>query len=404
MAELQQISQITDQKKKIEQYKALLQQYFGHVAVLQIKAFVDHMVREDVPLVISRQLFKCFAEELTKLPPEAIKDVANYAIEKTQTVLVSFEEQVSNIREHLAKIYEDEENWGMAAKILSGIPLDSGIRVLEDDYKVEKYVKIAQLYLEEDEAVNAETYINRASLLIPNCQDPGLKLRYKVCYARILDAKRKFQEAALRYYELSQMDTRSDVGRRVGEDDLLQALTHAVTCAILAAAGPQRSRVLATLYKDERCSKLAVYPILHNIYLERILRKHEVDKFAEMLKPHQKAVLSDGSTVLHRAVMEHNLLAASRLYNDITFVELGSLLQIPPAKAEKIAAKMIGEDRMKGSIDQVLGIIQFDNGQSETLSQWDAQIESICIAVNNAVAQIKPEYLSPDAVAAAAQP
>ena len=37
--------------------------------------------------------------------------------------------------------------------------------------------------------------------------------------------------------------------REIDEEALEQALTAAVTCTILAAAGPQRSRVLATLYK-----------------------------------------------------------------------------------------------------------------------------------------------------------
>ena len=37
--------------------------------------------------------------------------------------------------------------------------------------------------------------------------------------------------------------------RTIDEDALEQALSAAVTCTILAAAGPQRSRVLATLYK-----------------------------------------------------------------------------------------------------------------------------------------------------------
>ena len=71
----------------------------------------------------------------------------------------------------------------------------------------------------------------------------------QVCYARILDSKRKFLEAALRYYELSQLEKREIGGRRVDEDELQQALSAAITCTILAAAGPQRSRVLATLYK-----------------------------------------------------------------------------------------------------------------------------------------------------------
>lgn len=41
-----------------------------------------------------------------------------------------------------------------------------------------------------------------------------------------------------------------------------------------------------------------------------------------------------GSTILDRAVIEHNLLSASKLYNNITFEELGALLEIPPAKVK----------------------------------------------------------------------
>lgn len=51
------------------------------------------------------------------------------------------------------------------------------------------------------------------------------------------------------------------------------ALNNAITCTILAAAGPQRSRMLAQLYKDERSAKLPVWPFLEKVYLERILRK-----------------------------------------------------------------------------------------------------------------------------------
>ena len=51
-----------------------------------------------------------------------------------------------------------------------------------------------------------------------------------------------------------------------------------------------------------------------------------------MLQTHQKATMSDGSTILEHAVIEHNLLAASKLYNNITFSGLGALLEIPPEK------------------------------------------------------------------------
>jgi len=62
----------------------------------------------------------------------------------------------------------------------------------------------------------------------------------------------------------------------VAGDELDEALTAAVTCCILAAAGPQRSRVLANLYKDERSARLPVFGFLEKVYLERILRPEEV--------------------------------------------------------------------------------------------------------------------------------
>ena len=51
--------------------------------------------------------------------------------------------------------------------------------MLDDNYKVDKYIKIAMLYLQDDESVNAETYINRASLLINDDTDGALKLQHK---------------------------------------------------------------------------------------------------------------------------------------------------------------------------------------------------------------------------------
>jgi COP9 signalosome complex subunit 4 len=197
-------------------------------------------------------------------------------------------------------------------------------------------------------------------------------------------------EAALRYYELSQTEPGRELsnGKVYGEADLSAALTNAITCAILAAAGPQRARVLATLYKDERCSKLAIFPMMEKVYLERILRKAEVDAFSLTLKPHQLAAGGgDGLTVLTRAVSEHNLLSASKLYNNITVQELGSLLGVDAEQAERTAAKMISEGRMRGTIDQVERIINFEDAgdAAAVVAQWDSQIMGVCLQVNAVV-------------------
>jgi COP9 signalosome complex subunit 4 len=54
---------------------------------------------------------------------------------------------VSVIRESVAAVYEAEESWTQAAQVLAGIELDSGQRVLDATYKLQKCIKIAQLYL-----------------------------------------------------------------------------------------------------------------------------------------------------------------------------------------------------------------------------------------------------------------
>ncbi|KAA3453621.1 COP9 signalosome complex subunit 4-like [Gossypium australe] len=416
-------SAIVDQRQKIEQYKHILSTVLSSNDILQAKKFIDHMLSDDVPLVVSRQLLQTFTQELGRLEAELQKEITHYILDQIQPRVVSFEEQVLIIREKLAELYESEQQWSKAAQMLSGIDLDSGMRSestilfsVSDDgcsgiysflsidgtfifviwlsgslmthsdcrnvSKLLVYILRMSWSNVDDDAVNAEAFINKASFLVSNSQHEVLILQYKVCYARILDLKRKFLEAALRYYDISQIEKRQIGDETIDEDALEQALSAAVTCTILAAAGPQRSRVLATLYKDERCSKLKIYPILQKVYLERILRKPEIDAFSEELKPHQKALLPDNYTVLDRAIIEHNLLSASKLYTNIRFDELGTLLGIPPHKAEKIASRMICEDRMRGSIDQVEAVIHFED-DTEELQQWDQQIVGVCQALND---------------------
>uniref|UniRef100_T1GF86 COP9 signalosome complex subunit 4 n=1 Tax=Megaselia scalaris TaxID=36166 RepID=T1GF86_MEGSC len=166
----------------------------------------------------------------------------------------------------------------------------------------------------------------------------------------------------------------------------MTALKKALICTVLASAGQQRSRMLATLFKDERCQHLPAYSILEKMYLDRIIRRCELQEFESLLQLHHKASTLDGSSILDRAVFEHNLLSASKLYNNITFEELGALLEIPAVKAEKIASKMISEGRMNGYIDQIDGIVHF--GTREVLPLWDKQIQSLCYQVNEIIEKI----------------
>lgn len=50
-------------------------------------------------------------------------------LDKIQPRVVSYEEQVTTVREHLANLLEKEEEWSKAAQTLAGIDLDSGVLV-----------------------------------------------------------------------------------------------------------------------------------------------------------------------------------------------------------------------------------------------------------------------------------
>lgn len=259
------------------------------------------------------------------------------------------------------------------------------------------------MYLEDGDPVQAEAFINRASLLQAETKSEELHVLYKVCYARVLDYRRKFIEAAQRYNELSYRTI-------VDEGERMNALKNALICTVLASAGQQRSRMLATLFKDERCQHLPAYAILEKMYLDRIIRRSELEEFEALLQLHQKASTLDGSSILDRAVFEHNLLSASKLYNNITFEELGALLEIQPSKAERIASQMITEERLNGYIDQIDGIVHFESKllslwytnrsqincpffvffatAREVLPLWDKQIRSLCYQVNKLIENV----------------
>lgn len=64
----------------------------------------------------------------------------------------------------------------------------------------------------------------------------------QVCYARVLDFRRKFIEAAQRYNELSYKSI-------VHESERLEALKHALNCTILASAGKNFDSLFSELHE-----------------------------------------------------------------------------------------------------------------------------------------------------------
>jgi len=293
----------------------------------------------------------------------------------------------------------EEEDYRGAAGVLASLRMDddpNNAYYMTPADKCDVYVKIAECYLEEDEMVEADDAVTKAGTVVESITDPdqhmALILRYKSTYARVLDSNRKFLQSASRYHDLSQ--AHSDM---IDSDDLLNMLGRAATCAILAPSGPQRQRILGSVFKDERLSQLDAMPefethsaVLTKMYMNHVLRKEELLKFEDSLAPHQKAIMGDGLTIVERAVIEHNMVAVSKLYTSIYFSELGGILGVEAERAEKIAAKMIMDGSLLGSIDQVDSLLSFEGAESALLS-WDEAITSFCVQLNRVTDAVRGE-------------
>eukprot|EP00930_Biecheleria_cincta_P101928 TRINITY_DN93579_c0_g1_i1.p1 TRINITY_DN93579_c0_g1~~TRINITY_DN93579_c0_g1_i1.p1 ORF type:complete len:429 (-),score=81.96 TRINITY_DN93579_c0_g1_i1:47-1180(-) len=376
----------------MEKFTELVGSLTAQHDVSQLKDLVDCMLAEESSFALfARPVLQQVAEKMEKLTNGELKELALHTLERLRGRVVSFEEEDFVIRELLSQVFQAEGDWAEAAKCLAAINLETGTRCRTPLQKAEKYVRIAELYLEDDDTVAADTFCSRAAMVMHEVNDTPLNLRYRVCHARVLDSKRKFLEAASKYCDISQQT----FGGQICEEDLLQLLRCAVTCAILAPAGPQRSRILALLCKDDRIRSVEHFEILQKMFMERLIRGSEVQKFEESLLPHQKASGPDGSTVLERAVLQHNVLAASRVYKNMRLPELGRLLEVSPDRAERIAAKMIAEQRLKGYIQQRSNVIHFDGGD-ETLEQWDRHIRNVCTQVNSVLTKVKEQSAMKD--------
>lgn len=366
-------------------------------------AYIESLVSSSLGIIATRPLLTNLIQILKTTPSEVKVQVGSRLVDVLQGQIASYEEQDATVREILAEGFEAEEEYSSAAKSLQGIQLDSTQRSVPELAKVQTWIRIVRYYLEDDDTVSAETALNKiknsnaaAQVLSSN---PELQLHYQLSQARILDSRRDFINASAEYLGVS-------LSPSVAEEDRLQALSAAIKTAILAPAGPLRNRTLGKLYKDERTLETQEYGILEKMFLDRLLSPAEIEAFASSLAPHQLAQTADGSTVLSKAVTEHNLLAASRLYENISTTALAEILGLTDGKgetaaekAEDYAARMIEQGRLRAEIDQIDGVITFEaipgldlKGATRELRLWDAGVQGLVEDVERVAAGLSESF------------
>ncbi|PLN82750.1 COP9 signalosome complex subunit 4 [Aspergillus taichungensis] len=384
---------------KLPRYDSLLSDVVSNTPEDQISEdlifYIDSVLNEDISIVAARPILDSFISHLRKLDRDTQIKVAQHTVNLLQSRSTSVEEQDAQLRELLADAYEANEDYILAAQALRGIHIDSSQRLVSDDAKARLWVRIVRLYLEEDDTLSAEAVLNRIKNLPSKIEDHELKLHFRLSQARIHDSYRRFLDASQEYFTVS-------LAAGVDEADRLEALAAAIRCAVLGPAGPQRSRILATLYKDDRATSVEEFGILEKMFLDRLLNPDEVAAFSERLAPHQLAQTADGTTVLDKAVVEHNLVAASKLYENIKTDALGAILGLQASgefsageKAEAYAARMVEQGRLLGSIDQIDGVIYFEasgGGTGRHIRQWDAGVQGLAEDVERVASSITDAF------------
>ncbi|KAF2860845.1 putative COP9 signalosome subunit 4 [Piedraia hortae CBS 480.64] len=325
-------------------------------------AYVRAILSDYVGVVHSRPLLTSFVDKFSEIPDRQVKIQAGpQIVHMLQPRIVSFEQQDCDLKLALSAAYEENEDFTSSARALQTIKLEaSSNRKLSEDIKAEIWMRICRCYLEDDNPTDASVFLNKVKQVGHNVTNKTTLLHFSLSQARIHDSQRNFLDASIVYYSLSQ-------NQHIDQGERMQALSAAIKCAILAPAGPARSRQLGTLYKDSRSAETEECGILEKIHLERILAPEEVKSFASRLQEHQVARTSDGSTVLEKAILEHNLLAVSKIYLNISFAALGMQLGVDAERAENYAATMIESQRLKGTIDQPAGLLYFGGHNKRTL-------------------------------------
>lgn len=369
------------------------------VSAADVKALVNSIFENTLGIVSTRALLVKLLSLLEIQSNDLKLEVGAHILGHLSSQSASFEEQNAQIRELMASAYESDDDFLDAANILAGISLDSSQRKVSPNDKAKVWIRITRNFLEVDDTTSAETYLNKTKNLIHQIGDSELIVHFQLSQARVQDARRDFLAAAKGYQDISLISN-------LAEEERLHTLSMAIKCAVLAPAGPVRSRTLKRLVKDERTSTLEEWGILEKMFFDRLIAPEEVAKFAEGLAPHQRAKTGDGSTVLVKAMGEHNLLGASRLYNNIGFDELGHLLGVDGEKAEEMTARMIEQGRLVGRIDQIERMIFFERGDAtgekgsgrseglvgRELRRWDANVQGLAEEVEVVATQLQMAY------------
>ena len=146
----------------------------------QFRDLLDSILVDSQTVGVSRKVISHIVTTLKTLPEDRCLQFCGILSDALKLRVMSFEDQVTEVSNHMATVYERREEFSKAATHLSVIPLENSQRNYSKEYTTEMYLKIAHLFLQGCDPQQAELFLNRASLQMGPGTQPQLTVS-KTC-------------------------------------------------------------------------------------------------------------------------------------------------------------------------------------------------------------------------------
>eukprot|EP00918_Siedleckia_nematoides_P008253 GHVU01017887.1.p1 GENE.GHVU01017887.1~~GHVU01017887.1.p1 ORF type:complete len:428 (-),score=71.06 GHVU01017887.1:509-1792(-) len=309
---------------------------------------------------------------------QVISELAKRIISSVASRVTSFEDQDRMARELVAWCLSEENRYREAIQWVGTPNYEGAVAKLPKPAdRAEKLIFVAELLQRACEYAAAEKMCHKAQPHVDATTGDDqreARVKHTKVFAAALTALAKFPHACHRHFALA---TNPDLDSY----SQMHHLDEAVRCALLSPAGAVRDRAAARLIKDGRIEKCVQYELLTKVIRRRVVPRPEFLPLNEGLPESLlSAAAKDGAgmTPAEVASIEHNIQAVAALYSSISLERLGEIMGLQPDAVARVTAKMIMQERIKGSIDQHSGILHFNlnsaEESSEQLLRWDKSL------------------------------
>ncbi|CAM9021485.1 unnamed protein product [Wickerhamomyces anomalus] len=287
---------------------------------------------------------------------------------------------------NLTSIYESHDQYSKALDTLKTLQIDSLVQDFEDllsfqKFKVEVNTRIAKDSLKIDDFENAEAYISRISPILSELESNGV------------------DDLILNTYKIS-VETMVKVGKWSDAATKLLILDKeqfdipTLKYAILSQHDSLKARLLNNIVESSHIlqnvldTPLSI--IFEKMYDQRIIYYDDFLQVLEYYLETNDLGLSKDyiSQALSKALVENNLIAASKIYDNCSVKNFAEILQLDEAYVEEIAANMIRDQRLDALIDDINIVIEFNSQKRSPLKEWHGHMIESCTILDKIVDKI----------------